>query len=69
MTASNLLQEMKRHALLMAPVINHRDLEIAKFLRGVRCLVFNVRNRDISSMAKGKNHSEQSDILKVSTFI
>lgn len=44
MTASNMIQEMSKHAILVVVAINHSELEIASFLKVTRSFMFKVRN-------------------------
>lgn len=72
---SNLTQEMKRHAVLVALAANHGDSEIADFLNVARSFVFRIRKQllvsggNVSSAAKRKKYSPRSDIVRKVEFV
>lgn len=75
MEASNLTQEMKRHAVVIALAANRSDSEIASFLKVTRSFVLKVRNEleasgeDASPVPKQKKHSKQSDNIRTAELV
>ena len=75
MADTQLTQEMKRHAVIVALKAEHSDLEISRFLKVARSFVYKVRkeleakNGNVSPVSKCKKHSKRSDITRTLEFI
>ena len=71
----NITQEMKRHAVIVAIMAEHSDLQIAQFLKVARSFVFKVlkelkdKNGQISPVAKRKKHQQRSDSIRTPEFV
>lgn len=75
MVAFSLTQDRKGHAVLVALDVNHSDSEIATILNVARSFVLKVRKElvthrgDVSTMAKRKKHSQQTDVVRTAEFV
>ncbi|XP_036370217.1 uncharacterized protein LOC118768217 [Octopus sinensis] len=75
MTAPILTNEMKRHAVIVALIANHGDLEISRFLKVARSFVHKIRcelekeDGNASPVSKRKKHSKRSDSIRTPEFI
>lgn len=75
MADSQLTQEMKRHAVIVALHAQHSDVEIARFLKVARSFVHKVRKEleasagQVSPVAKRKKHSQRSDRVRTPQFV
>ena len=61
--------------MIVALKADHGDLEIARFLRGVKSLVHKIRkelekeNNNVMPVSKHKKHSTRSDSMRTPVFI
>jgi DDE superfamily endonuclease len=75
MSGSNITQQMKRHAVLVALSANHNDSEIATFLNVSRSFVCKIRNKvivsdgDVQIVAERKKHSQRFDTIRKDDFV
>ena len=75
MADNKLTHEMKRHAVIVAIMAQHTDLQIAQFLKVARSFVYKVRKElevsdgKISAVAKRKKSQERSDSIRTPEFI
>ena len=75
MTDPMLINEMKRHVVIVALKADHGDLEIACFLRVARSFVHKIHkelgkeNENVMSVSKHKKYSTHSDSMRTPEFI
>lgn len=75
MSKPKLMQEVKRHAVIVSLVAGHSNLEIATFLKVTQSFVFKVRREleaskgDVTTISHRKRHCQQYDIVKTLEFV
>ena len=75
MEANKLTQEMKRHAVIFAIHVKHKDLEISQFFNVARSFVHRVRREleasdsNVECIAKGGKHKLRSNTVRTPQFV